>query len=241
MYQPTAPDPWRRCIALRRTAMSFNASSQVTGSKPLGLRRNGVVTRSGSLTTSVNAMPFWQAKPDDSGWSLSGRSATKRPSSTVAIMPQSGSQIRQNVGLCAITAMTPSSAPAASNWACRVRARAERSCCGTPRGCHRRCRPAARSGKCTRRHRRRRHRRCRLAATDAAPRMSIRSGEMSRIVCARATRPKMLGAESAASIRATLRPSRYATDPSSIGQRPFGSFCETTAAALSTASAMNPA
>ena len=47
----------------------------------------------------ANAMPFWQAKPDDNGWSLSGRSATSRPSSTAAIMPHSGSQIRQNVGL----------------------------------------------------------------------------------------------------------------------------------------------
>ena len=87
--------------------MSVIASSQVTGSKPVGPRRSGVVTRSGSLTTSVNAMPFWQANPDDSGWSLSGRSATSRPSSTVATMPHSGSQIRQNVGLCSITGATP--------------------------------------------------------------------------------------------------------------------------------------
>ena len=70
------------------------------------VRRSGVVTRSGSLCTSVNAMPFWQAKPADSGCSLSGRSATSRPSSTVAIMPHSGSQIRQNVGLCSITGAT---------------------------------------------------------------------------------------------------------------------------------------
>jgi hypothetical protein len=52
------------------------------------------------LTTSVKAMTFWHAKPADSGWSLSGRSAMSRPSSTVAIMPHSGSQIRQNVVFC---------------------------------------------------------------------------------------------------------------------------------------------
>ena len=81
--------------------MSVIASSQLTGSNPpSAVRRSGVVTRSGSLTTSVNAMPFWQANPADSGWSLSGRSETSRPSSTVAIMPHSGSQIRQNVGFC---------------------------------------------------------------------------------------------------------------------------------------------
>ena len=63
-------------------------------------RRSGTVTRSGSLTTSVKAMPFGQANPADSGCCLSGRSAVSRPSSTVAIMPHSGSQIRQNVTLC---------------------------------------------------------------------------------------------------------------------------------------------
>ena len=67
MYQPTAPDPSLRRIAASRAAISDSASSQLTGSKPVGVRRSGVVTRSGSLCTSVNAMPFWQAKPDDSG------------------------------------------------------------------------------------------------------------------------------------------------------------------------------
>ena len=85
--------------------MSVIASSQLTGSKPCGVRRSGVVTRSGSLTTSVKAMPFWQAKPAESGWSLSGRNATRRPSSTVATMPHSGSQIRQNVDLYSTPAM----------------------------------------------------------------------------------------------------------------------------------------
>jgi hypothetical protein len=87
--------------------MSDIASSHVTGSNPFGPRRSGVVTRSGSFCTSVKAMPFWHANPDDSGCSLSGRNATRRPSSTVAIMPHSGSQIRQNVGLCSITGATP--------------------------------------------------------------------------------------------------------------------------------------
>src|SRR2546427_5458138 len=103
MYQPNAPEPWRRWISVSREAMSVIASSQLTGSKPSGPRRSGWVTRSGSLWTSVNAIPFWQAKPDDSGCSLSGRSAMSRPSSTVAIIPHSGSQIRQNVGFWSIT------------------------------------------------------------------------------------------------------------------------------------------
>jgi hypothetical protein len=106
MYQPIAPEPWRRRMSDSLAAMSVIASSQLTGSKPFGPRRSGVVTRSGSLTTSVNAMPFWQAKPDDSGWSLSGQSATSRPSSTVATMPHRGSQIRQKVGLFSITGDT---------------------------------------------------------------------------------------------------------------------------------------
>ena len=106
MYQPTAPEPSRRRIPVSREAISPSASSQVTCSNPLGVRRSGVVTRSGSFCTSVNAMPFWQAKPDDSGWSLSGRSAISLPSSTVAIMPHNGSQIRQNVVLCSVTDAT---------------------------------------------------------------------------------------------------------------------------------------
>ena len=64
------------------------------------------MTRSGSFWTSVNAMPFWQAKPAESGWSLSGRRAVRRPSSTVATMPHSGSQIRQNVVLCSMVDAT---------------------------------------------------------------------------------------------------------------------------------------
>ena len=87
--------------------MSDIADSQLTDSNsPAAVRRNGWVTRSGSLFTSVNAMPFWQAKPADSGCSLSGRRDTSRPSSTVAIMPHNGSQIRQKVGLCSITGTT---------------------------------------------------------------------------------------------------------------------------------------
>ena len=66
-------------MSASRLAMSVIASSQLTGSnrpspdEPLArrpfvlMRRNGVVTRSGSFTTSVNAMPFWQANPADNG------------------------------------------------------------------------------------------------------------------------------------------------------------------------------
>ena len=88
--------------------MSVIASSQLTGSKPPSARlRRGVVTRSGSLCRSANAMPFGQAKPCDTGWSLSGRSEISVPSSTVAIMPHSGSQIRQNVGVCEVPVILP--------------------------------------------------------------------------------------------------------------------------------------
>ena len=100
MYQPTAPGPCSPTMPESRSAMSVIASSQPTCSKPAGVRRSGMVTRSASLTTSVKAMPFWHANPVDSGWSLSGRNATSLLSSTVATMPHSGSQMRQNVTLC---------------------------------------------------------------------------------------------------------------------------------------------
>jgi Thiolase C-terminal domain-like len=61
----------------------------------------------------------------------------------------------------------------------------------------------------------------------AVPRWSIKSGEISRMVCASVTRPKMLGALNAASMRAALRPSRYAAASSSMSLRPSGSGSET--------------
>ena len=75
--------------------MSSSASSQDDLLElPVGVRRNGCSTRSGSFCTSVNAMPLGHANPRESGWS--GRAArTSRPSSTVAMSPHSGSQIRQ--------------------------------------------------------------------------------------------------------------------------------------------------
>ncbi len=76
--------------------MSRIASSQLTWTKsPDGVRLSGCSTRSGSLCTSVNAIPFGQAKPFETGWSRSGRSFVSRPSSTVATIPQRGSQILQ--------------------------------------------------------------------------------------------------------------------------------------------------
>ena len=76
--------------------MSSRASGQVTRSKPpSGLRRSGCSTRSGSFWTSAIAIPFGQANPAESGCSGSGRTLVSFPSSTVATMPQSGSQIRQ--------------------------------------------------------------------------------------------------------------------------------------------------
>ncbi|CNH71419.1 Uncharacterised protein [Mycobacterium tuberculosis] len=55
-----------------------------------------------------------------------------------------------------------------------------------------------------------------IGSDDAVPSRSINSGEMSRIVCAIATRPYGPGVEIDASIRATHRPSRYCTASSSI-------------------------
>ena len=76
--------------------MSSSASSQLTRSKlAVALARSGWRTRSGSFWTSVIAIPFGQAKPFESGWSASGRSFDSLPSSTVATIPQSGSQTRQ--------------------------------------------------------------------------------------------------------------------------------------------------
>jgi hypothetical protein len=47
-------------------------------------------------------MPLLQTKPFEIGWSRSGSSAVIRPSSTVAISPQAGSQTRQNVRLVSV-------------------------------------------------------------------------------------------------------------------------------------------
>ena len=96
MYQPTESPPRSSTIAFRRVPMSSRASSQPTRSKlPSAWRLSGCRTRSGSLWTSVIAIPFGQAKPFDSGCSPSGRSLVSFPSSTVATIPQSGSQMRQ--------------------------------------------------------------------------------------------------------------------------------------------------
>jgi hypothetical protein len=76
--------------------MSSSASSQPTGSNsPDGARRSGWSTRSGSFWTSAIAIPLGHAYPRESGLSGSGRSFTTFPSSTVATIPHSGSQIRQ--------------------------------------------------------------------------------------------------------------------------------------------------
>ncbi len=96
MYQPIDSPPCSARIAPSRSPISSIAVSQETRSKlPSGRRRCGWSTRSGSFWTSVIAIPFGQAKPFDSGCSLSGRSFVTLPSSTVATMPHSGSQIRQ--------------------------------------------------------------------------------------------------------------------------------------------------
>ena len=95
-YQPieSLPDFW--CTSTSRRPISSSAvSHEICSNSPSGRRRSGCRRRSGSLTISVNAIPFGHAKPRDSGCSLSGRNEISRSSSTVAIMPHSGSQIRQ--------------------------------------------------------------------------------------------------------------------------------------------------
>ncbi len=85
--------------------MSSSASSHETRSKsPAAFLFSGWRTRSGSFWTSVIAMPLGQAYPFESGWSSSGRSWVTLPSSTVATIPQSDSQIRQYVTFCSGTA-----------------------------------------------------------------------------------------------------------------------------------------
>jgi hypothetical protein len=85
--------------------MSERASSHDTGANSPGppTRFSGTVTRSGSLWTWAMATPLAQQKPLECGLSLSARSETSLPSSTVAIMPHSGSQIRQNVTFSAMS------------------------------------------------------------------------------------------------------------------------------------------
>ena len=84
-----------RC-AFSRAPISSSASSQPTRSNsPTAFFRSGCSTRSGSFWTSAIAIPFGQANPCESGCSASGRSFTSFPSSTVATIPHSGSQIRQ--------------------------------------------------------------------------------------------------------------------------------------------------
>ena len=80
--QPWAQDMWWSGKTTRRTFLGFSAAA------------------AGALGASLLVPAPWreafgQAKPLERGWSLSGRSLVTRPSSTVATMPQSGSQIRQ--------------------------------------------------------------------------------------------------------------------------------------------------
>ena len=96
MYQPIDSPPCSDRIAPRRSPISSRAVGQeIRSNEPSGRRRCGCRSRSGSFWISVIAIPLGQAKPRESGCSASGRSFVTRPSSTVATIPQSGSQIRQ--------------------------------------------------------------------------------------------------------------------------------------------------
>src|SRR5262245_21558102 len=98
----TASGPDSTAIAVSRDAMVASASSQLRRSQPgsaepFGLvRRNGYSNRSGCATISGAALPLTQiACPV--GWPGSGRSASRRPSSTVAVAPQRDTHSGQNV------------------------------------------------------------------------------------------------------------------------------------------------
>src|SRR5882724_5418366 len=108
--------PYRSRRSRSRAAMSDSASSHDTGSNSPGppTRLSGWRIRSGSFCTSAMAMPLAQQNPLECGLSLSARSETSLPSSTVATMPHSGSQIRQNV---AFSSVIPSSVLAAQRRA----------------------------------------------------------------------------------------------------------------------------
>src|SRR3954447_15522664 len=89
--------------------MSANASSHVTSSNsPRGsvfglTRRKGWSSRLGSWCTAPKDVPLWHAKPPETGWSRSGWIATTAPCSSVsATNGQSGSQIRQWVGVSVV-------------------------------------------------------------------------------------------------------------------------------------------
>src|SRR5438067_2798816 len=96
--------PWPSRSVRRRRAMSPSASSQLTRSNSPGppTRFIGWRIRSGSFCTSAMATPLVQQKPLECGLSLSARSETSLPSSTVATMPHSGSQMRQNVAFSSV-------------------------------------------------------------------------------------------------------------------------------------------
>src|SRR5215470_15284073 len=98
----TASGPDSAAIAVSRDAMVASASSQLRRSQPGSaapfgaVRRSGYSSRSGCATISGAALPLTQiACPV--GWPGSGRSASRRPSSTVAVAPHRDTHSGQNV------------------------------------------------------------------------------------------------------------------------------------------------
>src|ERR1700681_3351676 len=82
-----ASGPDSPTIALHLAVISSNASSQPTGANLpvlLGrIRRSGVASRSGELTSSASRLVLAHAKPAVNGWSGSPRTCTTWPFSTL--------------------------------------------------------------------------------------------------------------------------------------------------------------
>ena len=98
----TASGPDSAATAASRAAMVASASSQPSRSQPGSaapfgaVRRSGCSSRSGCATISGAALPLTQIAPPV-GWPGRGRSASRRPSSTVAVAPQRDTHSGQNV------------------------------------------------------------------------------------------------------------------------------------------------
>src|SRR5215475_12627789 len=112
----TASGPDSAAIAVSRDAMVASASSQPRRSQPGSaapfgvVRRSGYSSRSGCATISGAALPLTQiACPV--GWPGSGRSASRRPSSTVAVAPHRDTHSGQNVATSVANLHPPQAIP----------------------------------------------------------------------------------------------------------------------------------
>src|SRR5215813_10413767 len=109
----TASGPDSAAIAVSRDAMVASASSQLSRSQPGSAAPFGVVWRSGyssrsGCATISGAALFLTQIACPVGWPGSGRSASRRPSSTVAVAPHRDTHSGQNVATSVANPHPPS-------------------------------------------------------------------------------------------------------------------------------------